>query len=472
MAIDRQTRKNLTEMFDILSEAFTHIERLLLDGNTAAAIGLLSHCQESAVVIGTSIEKICGEETRTVSMLEQLCEDIFQASEQLAGSNAITSEDSDSDSKSVSVSLMGILRNRLNETIEVFNKELAAIKEIVFLPCSPTLWSGFDYMYRELISSGDCNVTVIPIPWYDKASDGSIGSDSVHYDTEGYPEYVKLTHFGSYDIAAIHPDIIYIQNAFDNSNLGSSLHPAFYTIKLRESCGELIYIPPYIYPEPNIKSKDQLEKLREYLCLPGIDNIDKIILQSENMKQAMLNLLAGEDDSEYRRLLEEKITCNDHPRISAMNEIISKVNAVSDPTNSIEIPDAWKARILRNDGSRKKIILYCNSIPAMLENGSRLISKIKNSFDIFKNNTDDIALIWRPHPMMQEVADDLRPEISDSFKDLVDYFYCEGIGIIDTSQDPAIPVAIADAYYGDPSSVMELFKLTNKPIMIENPAVL
>ena len=293
MAIDRQTRKNITEMFDILSEAFTHIERLLLDGNTAAAIGLLSQCQESAVVIGTSIEKICGKGTSTVSMLEQLCEDIFQASEQLTGSNAITSEqltgsytitseDSDSDSKSGSGSLMDILRNRLNETIDIFNKELPSIKEIVFLPCSPTLWSGFDYLYRELISSGDCNVTVIPIPWYAKASDGSIGSESIHYDTKGYPEYVKLTHFGSYDITAIHPDIIYIQNAFDNINLGSSLHPSFYTIKLRESCGELIYIPPYIYSEPNIKSKDQLEKLREYLCLPSIDNINKIILQSEN----------------------------------------------------------------------------------------------------------------------------------------------------------------------------------------------
>lgn len=432
MVIDREKRKNLIEMFGILSEAFSHIEELIGERNADAATDLLSQCQKSAVVIGTSIEQLCGEGTKTVAMLEKLCEDIFTVSQQLENG-------------------VGAAVTRLHETIDTFNEELPSKKEIVFLPCSPNLWNGFDYLYRQLISDEACSVTVISIPWYNKASDGSIGGDSVHYETEGYPEYVKLTHFNSYDFAGIHPDVIYIQNVFDNSNLGSSLHPAFYTAKLGELCGELVYIPPYVYSEPNIKSKEQVEKLREYLSLPGIDNVDKIILQSDIMKEAMIKLLAGDAESEYGTLLENKITSVDHPRISSIKELIDNTTA---------------------DNSDKKVILYCNSIPTMLDNSSKLIAKIKSSFEVFKQNSDNIALIWRPHPMMLEVVDQLRPEISESFRKLIDYFNREGFGTMDTDPDPSSSIALADAYYGDPGSVMELFKLTNKPIMIENPDVL
>lgn len=432
MIIDREKHKNLIEMFDILSEAFSHIEGLIDGGNTEAAIELLSQCQESTVVIGTSIEESCGEGTRTVALLEKLCEDIFAISQQIDSG-------------------VGSAVSRLQEAIEVFNAELPSVKEIVFLPCSPNLWIGFDYLYHKLASDETYHVAVIPIPWYDKAPDGSIGGDAVHYETDGYPEYVKLTHFNSYDFAGIHPDVIYIQNVFDNGNLGSSLHPAFYTAKLGELCDELVYIPPYVYTEPNIKSKEQVEKLREYLSLPGVDNVDKIILQSENMKETMIKLLAGDEESEYRTQLENKITSVDHPRISSFRELIDNTTA---------------------DNPDKKVILYCNSIPTMLDNSSKLITKIKSSFEIFKQSADDIALIWRPHPMMLEVADQLRPEISESFSELIDYFNRESFGTMDTDPDPSSSIALADAYYGDPGSVMELFKLTNKPIMIENPDVL
>lgn len=432
MVIDREKRKNLIEMFNILSEAFSHIEELIGKRNADAATDLLSQCQESAVVIGTSIEQLCGEGTRTVTMLEKLCEDIFTVSQQLENG-------------------VGAAVTCLHETIDIFNEELPSKKEIVFLPCSPDLWNGFDYLYRQLLSEKVCSITVIPIPWYDKASDGSISGDAAHYDTEGYPEYVKLTSFSSYDFTGIHPDVIYIQNIFDNNNLGSSVHPAFYTAKLKELCDELIFIPPYVFAEPNVKSNEQVEKLSEYLCFPAIDNVDKIILQSDNMKEAMIKLLTGEAESEYKEKLEAKIISVNHPKISSIQELIE--NETTKPSND------------------KKVILYCNSIPTMLENSSKLVYKIKNSFEIFKENSANIDLIWRPHPMILEVVDQLRPEISNSFRELIDYFNNEGIGTIDTNPDPTSSIALADAYYGDPGSVMELFKLTGKPIMIENPDI-
>ena len=40
--------------------------------------------------------------------------------------------------------------------------------------------------------------------------------------------------------------------------------------------------------------------------------------------------------------------------------------------------------------------------------------------------------------------------------------------IFDDTADMNRAIAISDAYYGDPSSLVELYKKTGKPIMIEN----
>ena len=91
-----------------------------------------------------------------------------------------------------------------------------------------------------------------------------------------------------------------------------------------------------------------------------------------------------------------------------------------------------------------------------------------NSLDIFKSNSDDIVLIWRPHPMLKEIASSLRPEVTSDFQALIDEYLNAGFGILDDSLDPTTAIAISDAYYGDTGSVMELFKATGRPIMIEN----
>ena len=43
-----------------------------------------------------------------------------------------------------------------------------------------------------------------------------------------------------------------------------------------------------------------------------------------------------------------------------------------------------------------------------------------------------------------------------------------GWGIYDDTPDIDRAIALSDAYYGDMSSVVELYKVTGKPIMIQN----
>ena len=47
----------------------------------------------------------------------------------------------------------------------------------------------------------------------------------------------------------------------------------------------------------------------------------------------------------------------------------------------------------------------------------------------------------------------------------------ENFGIYDDTPDLDRAIAVSDAYYGDPSSVVQLYKETGKPIMIQNVAV-
>ena len=437
MKMNKDKYENLIELFDMISEAFGHVDGFVSSGNYDTAIALLQQCQQSAVAIGTSIEQDFGEGTSTVSCLEKLCEDIYNASLKISGSNEIVS--------------LQALHDSLSNSKSEFVKEFPLEKLIVFLPCSPTLWYGFDHLYKSLKKDAACNVVVVPIPWYEKDPDYSIDEEKCHLDIEGYPEYVDITSYDQINLKELHPDIIYIQNAYEDNNLGGSIHPSYHASRLKELCDELVFIPPYIFEEPDVNNKDQLEKLREYLCFAGFDHVDKIILQSENMKEAIIRLLAGKEESAYRNNLSKKIVGEGHPRVEAVKE-----QALLKP---------------KDDSTNKKTILFANSIPAMLNDSIGFMDRIEKMLSLAKAHQDELSIIWRPHPLMLEVADQLRPEISNSFRELIEYFNNEKIGTLDTNPDPTPSIALADAYYGDPSSVMELFKLTGKPIMIENPDV-
>ena len=51
---------------------------------------------------------------------------------------------------------------------------------------------------------------------------------------------------------------------------------------------------------------------------------------------------------------------------------------------------------------------------------------------------------------------------------IVENYQEEGWGIYDETADIDRAIVISDAYYGDWSSVVEMYKLTEKPIMIQN----
>ena len=67
----------------LLEEASGQVEKGIAKKNTDPVLSLLEDCQQTAIEIGTTIEKSEGEGTEAVRILEEYCEVVYQAHEEL-----------------------------------------------------------------------------------------------------------------------------------------------------------------------------------------------------------------------------------------------------------------------------------------------------------------------------------------------------------------------------------------------------
>ena len=95
-------------------------------------------------------------------------------------------------------------------------------------------------------------------------------------------------------------------------------------------------------------------------------------------------------------------------------------------------------------------------------------TKIKDVLRVFKENQEEVALLWRPHPLIEATIKSVRTRLWDEYKEIVDTYRREGWGIYDDTVELDRAIAVSDGYYGDWSSIVTLYRETGKPIMIQN----
>ena len=128
--------------------------------------------------------------------------------------------------------------------------------------------------------------------------------------------------------------------------------------------------------------------------------------------------------------------------------------------------------IKKPDGSWKKVVLYNTGVSTLLEYDKKALHKIESVFRNFEKKQDKIALLWRPHPLMKATIQSMRPQLLAQYDRLLREYQEAGWGIYDDTADMDRAIAISDAYYGDASSVLQLYRKTGKPIMTQNVDVL
>lgn len=158
----------------------------------------------------------------------------------------------------------------------------------------------------------------------------------------------------------------------------------------------------------------------------------------------------------------------------AKNEDINENNQSAETSKGHEervIPDEWKKIMYRSDGSLKKIVLYVTSLSVLFQYKDKMVEKIKNVINIFKDNEEDIALIWKYEPVPENLTEALGDNTVNSFSKILELFVKEHRGIMIEGECDGI-ISLVDAVYGDPDAIITDAMKKHIPVMIQNPEVL
>lgn len=317
----------------------------------------------------------------------------------------------------------------LNKLKDLLKEESEVKKEIVFFPYKVAMWDSLESVWLAAKDDPACFVSVVPIPYYERENDYAV----MHYEGNMYPDYVQIVDYRNYDLATELPDVAYIHNIYDNRNIVTMVEQKYFTRNLKEYVKCLVYIPYYasnMRPGP------------AFAAAPAACLADVVVASSEIDKRAYLAAGVWQD-----------IAVLGSPKVDKI---------VNMEQTKPELPPGWEN--LRG----KKVFFLNTSVNSMLKRSEFYFEKLKALFDIF-NERDDIALIWRPHPLTQATISSMRPSLQNQYKSLENFILKGSFGVLDMSAEMSITIALSDAYIGDgASSLVYLYALTGKPMYILN----
>ena len=417
----KQIKYNIIEMIKTMYEAHSYIKVYTANKDREQANIILVDCQQAAIQLGTLIEESEGEETVTISYLEDYCEAVYD-----------------------------VAMNATEKKLEMLNDKLARVErsvicdikesiEVLFLPYKASMWDSMESIWRAAVNDPECEVFVVPIPYYDRNTDRSFGD--YHYEGKDYPEYVPVIYYEEYNIKEHRPDIIFIHNPYDNCNYVTSVDTRFYSAELKKYTECLVYVPYYLFPK----------KLEDYSLVftPVLYNADVIIAQNEEVKDAYV--------CELKRL--QAIRGNRQCAVMALGTPkTDKIIHIS--RNGINIPEEW----VRLSGNKKKVFFNTN-ISLILNNKELFTVNIYRVFELF-NKRKDVFVIWREHPLTYETLKSMKSGIIEDYNKLKEYFVESRLGVIDTNVEAYEAIFFSDCYYGAGGSLVPIYATTGKPMMI------
>lgn len=414
-------KKRAEDFVDLLNQAHKEIKSRMEQRSYGIALDLLAQCQDGAIHLCDFIQKTEGEEAAAVSFLIDYYKQIYQIHEELTGGMA-------ANANVVYEKLQRFLAPAENS----IKNDIKVKLEIAFLPYKASMWDSLESVWMAADEDPDCTAYVVPIPYYERNTDGSMGT--YHYEGGDMPEYVPVVHYDDYHLPERQPDIIYIHNPYDQDNFVTTVDPRYYSSELKKYTGLLVYIP-YFSTSGGMSEGQSL--CRAYL------NADYIVVQAEKYK-----------DFYDRTISREKLLPLGSPKFDKIIRLCQ---------NPPEPPEKWKKHM-----AGKKVYFYNTSINGMLADTRRFLLKMEYVFKCFQGR-NDACLLWRPHPLMDSTFESMRKEYKPLYDKLRREFIENEFGIYDDTTDIETTIALSDAYIGDSAtSVTSMFGVAGKPLFILN----
>lgn len=436
-------KQEIQDCLNSLKQAHEEIRGALNRHDKVQVQNMLGQCQDFAVGLGEIIERFEGEGHITVTYLEEYCEILFRVYGEIDDSRVNR--------------IYKLLKQKLIRIENSVRNDIPVRKEVVFLPYMASMWDSMESVWMTADEDESCDAYVVAIPYYDRNPDGSLGL--MHYEGKEYPDYVPVTDWWTYSLEERKPDVVYIQNPYDDSNYVTCVHPRYFSRNLKQYTDMLIYLPYFVGIGGYVG---------EHLCTaPGVANADRVIVESEEVKKVYIESIRKFEKENNCRghfgNLKEKFLPLGSPKLDRIRRAID--------SGKVNIPEEWKSRIYRIDGQKKKIVFYNTTLGAVLKHTDTYMGKLKSVLGVFRQE-EDVVLLWRPHPLLATTIKSMRPDLYSEYMEIVGRYREENWGIYDESADIDRAIVLSDAYYGDMSSVVELYKVTGKPIMIQDCEIL
>ena len=411
-------KNKILELIRTIYEVHDEIIKSSIDKNLILLQELIGLCIEGMQSIKVEIQETDNPGSKVIKYMDTYTEEI-----------------SNLEDKRISFEELELKKSQLDNLLSKIEKEiLCNIKEkyeIVFLPYKSSMWDSLESIWLTAQEDNQCNARVIPIPYFERNSDGTFGI--MRYEGKDFPDYVPITHYKDYNLEEKHPDIIYIHNPYDNFNRVTSIHPQYYSNVIKEFTSILVYVPYFI---SGYYSNRQTAKTGIPLC---IDNIDFAILQCKKQKKVIT------DSLEYQ----QKIVALGSP----------KIDYIINHEQNIQIPYDLERKI-----NRRKCILYNAPLTEFLS-GQDWEEKMNNLINYFANHKE-LFLIWRPHPLLYTTMKSMRPFLNEVYENIIHTLEGMDNVEIDERASADVGIKVSDALISDLSSIVCQYTATGKPTLI------
>ncbi len=413
----RYLKKKVWDWLRVMQRAVAALKKLISEERFELAYNLIVEMQKGAIYIGTLIDET-GKDLEIVRALECFCEGVYKISEKMRMSDTYKIEFQE-------------VENLISEIqYKLINKIPNDKLEVVFLPYKSSMWDSLESIWRTAVLDEECNSYVVPIPYYTRKEDYTF--DQLHYEGNQFPKDVPVINYKEFELEKLHPDIVYIHNPYDDGNRVTSIAPQFYSPKIKEHVGILVYVPYavlYAY-----KGRELSVPLNVSMG-PGAVTADKVVVQSEEHKKLCMR----------NGFKESKLLQLGSPKMDASIESVLK--------------EKTSAKIQKTG---VKTILFNTTINWFL-NCNDWIGYVNNVLDAFENK--EVRLIWRPHPLLRDTVNSMRPQLKLSYEELVNRMeHMENV-IIDDEADVYTSFYVSDALISEKSSIMLQYIATGKPVL-------
>lgn len=330
--------------------------------------------------------------------------------------------------------------------------EFSAKYRVLFLPYKYSMWDSLESIHEAAQKDPECEAYVMPIPYYDKDDNGNM--TEMHDESDLYPKDLDVVSWREHTVDEINPDIIFIHNPYDDGNRMTSIHPDYYTRKLVRDDRLVVYVPYYV------SYTDDPDMLTS-LGFAGI-YADYVITQSEWYR------------NEYERCLDKYRDMGDNARAAVDyydnghkfavlgNPKYDKVATLA--KKSYLLSDDWHDALFCGAGQRLTLLLD-TTVELVLKQRGNVFEKINAVIDVVEENRE-MALIWRPHPLIEVTISEMAPELEETYRRTIER--CRNLDncIFDDTPDMHRAMAWSDCFFGKYGSMLELYRHTGKPAVM------